>query len=78
MVMAGWAHGQEVTRDEVRAKLITMVKMIGHLPMLSAEQAMSVMDTVIYGVVGYYGRTVVMRDAKPAGWANGLTYFTMS
>ena len=63
MIMAGWSNGQELTRDEVRRTLIKMIKMVGHLPMLTCGQMHSVIDMVISGVVGYYGRATVMRQA---------------
>ena len=63
-IVAAWENGMELTRDELRATLIRMIQMIGHLPGLDCAQIQDVIDTVLNGMIGYYGR------ATPLTWAD--------
>ena len=59
-------HALEATRQQVRKKMVQILRVIGRIPALNNVQMSKCMSIAVAGVIGYYGRStpLSMADCK--------------
>jgi hypothetical protein len=60
---ARWQGGMNVTRQEIRMRVIHVIKAIGRIQHLTHEQLRGIIDIAIEGIIGYYARGTPLTKA---------------
>ena len=60
-ISPGWMHGRESARNEMRIKAITVLKVIGRIPILTSAQMASFMTSALSSVISYKSRSTILR-----------------